>query len=141
MGQGLACYECIWHSQCYSNVGVSVGLGCCSAWCCIPVEMQGLRGQGFVHTGNCDQGWGYTFLCEGNYCLIPDWLRDYSKWQSIGERRGQLYNLHIAEVGVPVPGYGGQPQFNQPQFGQPQFGGQVYNNPPAYPPPNQGRYY
>lgn len=132
MGQGLACYECLWHNQCYSNVGFSVGLGFCSAWLCIPVEMQQLRGNGVVQMGPCNQGWGSSFFCEGGYCLIPDWLRDYSKWQSIGERRGQLYNLNITEVGVPVAGYGGQQQFQPAPAPQPyQPGG--YAQPGGYP--------
>jgi len=91
--------------------------------------MEVMRGPGAVHCGGCDHGCGSSFFCEGYYCLIPDWLRDYSKWLSIGERRGKIYNLVISEVNPPVQGYGGQQQ---------QFGGQIYG---GNPPPQQAYRY
>ena len=113
MGQGLACYDCCWYSSLHSNVGVSINMLFCSAWCCMPKEMYDLRGPGCLHVGSCDHGWGSSFFCEGTICFAPLWLRDYSLWQTIGQSR-QLYNLRIDHLenqqtlgyGVPQqPGY------------------------------------
>jgi hypothetical protein len=42
-------------------------------------------------------------FCCGNYCLIPDYLRDYSIRKTINQRRGNLYDISIQASG---PGNG-----------------------------------
>lgn len=36
-------------------------------------------------------------FCCGNYCLIPDYLRDYSIRKTINQRRGNMYDIAIVD--------------------------------------------
>ena len=111
MGQGLACFNCIYGNSCHHNDGLSINLCCVGCWCCIPEALGVFRGHDCVRCGACDNGIGYTFFCCHSMMLFtPDWLRDFSIRQSIGDIRGQLYDVNIVPA-QPSPYLGGGPRY------------------------------
>ena len=97
-------------------------------WLFMPQDMENMRGPGCLKVG-CNQGIGGTCFCEGAYICVPDWLRDYSIWETIGDHRGQIYNLNISQSGVPYQGHGQQGQMGGNTYAQPQpqpYGQQQY---------------
>lgn len=70
MGQGLACYECIWWNTCQGNTGLSASVLCCSCWMCASHEIEYMRGEGCMRVG-FNQGIGYSFFCFGEMCCAP----------------------------------------------------------------------
>lgn len=107
MGQGLTFCEGCYYTSLYECIGLSFGCGCLGCWMCQPPALTALRGEGCMKVG-CNQGFGSTTFCVGQYCLIPDWLRDYSIWKSVGDRRGDFYNISIRDNAVPQHGFIGQ---------------------------------
>lgn len=110
MGQGLTCFEGCYHSSCYECTGVSYGLICVGCWMCAPPALEHLRGPGCVKIG-CNQGLGSSLFCQSQYCFIPDWMRDYSIWKSIGERRGNIFDVDIIDKPVQPYGFVGNNQY------------------------------
>ena len=99
MGQGLWCCECIYWNGFYNCIGCSLNLCLCSCWLCEPLALKGLRGNQCCQCG-WTQGLGYSLFCMSQVICIPGWLRDYSIYESIGERRKQIYDVAIFSTPV-----------------------------------------
>ena len=96
MGQTLWCFDCCWFAQ-FHCVGCSYALFCCSCWVCMPDNVKAFRPDGCCLTG-CNQGYGYTAICYGGYCCIPQWFISYSIREQIGTKRPNLGDLQLMEV-------------------------------------------
>jgi hypothetical protein len=70
---------------------------CCSFLCGYPAEMEYIRGEECCLTG-CGQGCGCIGICEGVVCCIPDWLRRWSLWHTIGKERGVMFDIDIRSI-------------------------------------------
>lgn len=96
-----------------------------------------MRGEGCLKIG-CNQGYGSSCLiCGGSVICAPEWLVLYSIWQTIGEHRGQIYDVRIDNRQLGQQGYGGAPAYGQGYGGAPAYGGQGYAGQGMRP---QGRY-
>jgi hypothetical protein len=96
MGQGLTLCEGCYYTQCNECIGLSWGMFCCGCWMFPPPALEYMRGPNCCVLG-CNQGLGSTCFCTGNYCCIPDWLRNYSIWKSVGNRRGNFFDIDIID--------------------------------------------
>jgi hypothetical protein len=99
MCQGLGCCDCIYYNQCHSCIGLSAAMFCCSCWLCVPEALSHLRVPGCCKC-EFNQGCGYSCFCIAEYCCIPNYLREYSIWSSIGEKRGLIYDLYISKQAI-----------------------------------------
>ena len=102
MGQTLWCYDFCWFNQCRC-VGLSCSFFICNCWMCIPQELEFFRGGECLKCGGCNNGYGYTLLCAGGYCCIPEWLKLYSIRSTIHDFRGPLNDVEIISRSQPAP--------------------------------------
>lgn len=99
MCQGLGCCQCIYYNHCGDCAGLSLGLLCCSCWVCPPQALEHLRFPGVCRCQS-NEGCGYNCFSVGVYYCAPQYLREYSIWKSIGEKRGLIYDLFITQQAV-----------------------------------------
>jgi hypothetical protein len=84
-------------NQCGAISGCSMNWCCCGYWCCIPKELEYLRGNQCCICGHW-VGCGHSWICCANIWCIPKYLRDFSKYKTVGETRGKIYDINIETV-------------------------------------------